>query len=213
MNIALILSGGTGERFGGALPKQYHMLLGKEVVGYSVDALKASSMTDRLIIAAGEYALARLAAQYEVECVAGGASRNASLKNGLDYIYRKYPECKSVFINEAVRPFLTAELADEYISSLDEYDAVITAQHITDSLGRVGEPATDRSEYYLIQAPEAFRFEYLYRHFSADSPLTATVAQLPADRKVRKYFEYKHNMKITYAEDLLFAEQLMKLHR
>ena len=132
------------------------------------------------------------------------------MKNGLDFIAESYPSCKNVIINEAVRPFLTAHIVDEYLRLLDDYDVVITAQHITDSLGREGESVTNRDEYYLIQAPEAFRFDLLYKHFSAESPITATVQQLPANSKVMKFFDFKHNMKITYPEDLLHAEQMMR---
>ena len=100
-----------------------------------------------------------------------------------------------------------------YFRDLETYDGVITAQHVTDSLGRVGEAVTNRDEYYLIQTPEAFRFDYLYRHFSADSPRTCFVQQLPRDRNVKNYFGHTHNMKITYPEDLVHAEQIMKLRR
>lgn len=212
MNISIILSGGVGVRFGNELPKQYNMLLGKEVIYYTVKALKESLLTDGIIIVAGKESLKRLSAEYGVECIEGGPSRNRSLKNGLDFIKEKYPLCKNVFINEAVRPFLTAALVDDYYRYLCGYDAVITAQYITDSLGREGEPVTNRSEYYLIQAPEAFRFDLLYKCFSAESPITATVQQLPENRNVKKCFEYKHNIKITYYEDLLYAQQLMKLY-
>jgi len=211
MNITLILSGGSGVRFGSGTPKQYYMLMGKEVIAYSLDASLKSLLTNKTIIIAGTQYVERLSSTYGVTCIEGGASRNESLKKGLEYIKASYPLCEKVFINEAVRPFLTIEIIDEYYRYLDEYDAVITTQHITDSLGRESEAVTMRDEYYLIQAPEAFRFDLLYQYFSADSPITATVQQLPADRNVMKYYDFKNNMKITYREDLLFAEQLMRL--
>ena len=71
MNIALILSGGTGERFGKELPKQYHTLLGKEVIAYTIEALKASVLADVILIAAGKESLERLAGQYALACIEG----------------------------------------------------------------------------------------------------------------------------------------------
>ena len=210
MNIVIILSGGSGLRFGGELPKQYHILSGKEVIAYSIDSSLKSSLAEEIIIIAGAQHIDRLAGTYGVLCIEGGDSRNESLKKGLDYIKDKYSICEKVFINEAARPFLTAQIVDNYYRLLDEYDAVITAQHITDSLGRDGEAVTNRDEYYLVQAPEAFRFDYLYEHFAADSPITATVQQLPPERNVYNYFDFKNNMKITYPEDLHHAEQIMR---
>ncbi|MDR3001301.1 MAG: 2-C-methyl-D-erythritol 4-phosphate cytidylyltransferase [Fibromonadaceae bacterium] len=205
MNVALILSGGTGTRFGSELPKQYQILAGKEVISYSIEALKKES----IVIVTDKESIKRLSETYGVTCIEGGATRNESLKKGLDYIKVTYSICQKIFINEAARPFLTADLVDLYLKYLDGYDAVITAQYITDSLGRNGEVVTDRSEYYLIQAPEAFRFDLLYRYFKADSPITATVQQLPAERKVMRYFDFKRNIKITYKEDLQYAEQFI----
>ncbi|WP_157999805.1 NTP transferase domain-containing protein, partial [Escherichia sp. TW09276] len=41
-NIAVILSGGTGSRFGGTLPKQFTKLAGKAVIEYTIDAFEKS---------------------------------------------------------------------------------------------------------------------------------------------------------------------------
>lgn len=212
MNVSMILSGGSGSRFGTDLPKQYNRLLGKEVISYSIEALKKSNSTDVIIVICDNSFAERLTSQYDVICVTGGSSRNASLRKGLDYIKVNFPECEKVFITEAARPFITAELVDKYFEYLDEYDGVITTKHITDSLGKYGEHITMRDEYYLVQAPEAFEFNAIYNSFDAESSITATSQQLPANSKVIKYFDFTRNMKITYPEDLLIAEQIMKLY-
>ena len=46
MNISLILSGGSGVRFGSNMPKQYNLLLNKEVIAYSIDAFTNSTSVD-----------------------------------------------------------------------------------------------------------------------------------------------------------------------
>lgn len=212
MNIGIILSGGSGTRFGNALPKQYHELLGKKVISYSVDALTASQKIDAVIVVADPEFISEIREKYSVVCIPGGNTRNQSLRYGLEYIRSTFPNCEKVFITEAARPFLTTEIVDTYLSSLDEYDAVITTKQITDSLGRIGEAVTMREEYYLIQAPEAFCFSMLYEHFQENSPITATVQQLPAERKVLNYYDFRHNLKITYPEDLVMAEHLMRTY-
>lgn len=210
MNMALILSGGMGARFGGGRAKQYQQLAGKEIIAYTVDTLKNSVQIDTIIVTAANDYLTEITDKYGIQAILGGSTRNESLKNGLEYIYKEFPHCDKVFINEAARPLITTALVDEYIRLLDEYDAVITTQPITDSLGKEGEAITDRSEYYLIQAPEAFRFRLLYEHFKAESKITATVQQLPPQRKVYKFADFRNNIKITYPEDMFLAEQLMR---
>ncbi len=210
MTAAIILSGGTGSRFGSDTPKQYHKIGGSYVVEYTLRAMRDSGV-DKVIVTVSEGFLDHPAFKgYDCTTILGGASRNASLKAGLDYIKEHFPECEKVIINEAARPFFTAEIADMYLSKLEEYDAVITTQKITDSLGGVGKWYVNREDYFLVQAPEAFRFGLLYRHFKPDSPITATSQQLPEGSRVYNNFGFGGNMKITYSHDLLVAAELMK---
>ena len=213
MNVGMILSGGSGTRFGGNLPKQYHDLCGKEIVAYSVEALKGAQQIDAVLIVADPTYTAVLHEKYDVVCISGDKTRNGSLRKGLECIKNTFPDCEKVFITEAARPFLTSGLVEEYLSFLDDYDAVITTKQITDSLGKHGEAVTRREEYYLIQAPEAFHFSSLYQCFRADSPVTATVQQLPVERKVLNYEDFRNNLKITYPEDIVIAEYLMKMRK
>lgn len=210
MNVCLILSAGISVRFGRALPKQYTLLNGKEVVSYSIDAMKQAKNVDAIVCLLDNEHEQDLRKKYDIDSTIGGASRNESLRNGIEYIKKKYPKCEKLFINEAARPFLTAKTVEEYFCKLDQYDGVITAQYLTDSLGQYNEAVTDRTAYYLIQAPEAFRFELLTKHFKADSPITATGQQLPPEANVFRNFDFRYNLKITYPEDLLIAETLMR---
>jgi len=211
MNIGVILSGGTGSRFGANLPKQYLPLCGKRVIEYSIRAFEECEELDvYLIMAAEEYCTTPfLAMSQKGKVVPGGNSRNASLKAALLYIEKQYPECKKVFIHEAARPFLRSGIITDYMQKLDEFDGVITTKKITDSLGSVKEWYVNREEYYLIQAPEAFRFPLLNCYFKADSPITATSQQLPENSRVYQNFSFVDNLKITYPEDFLVAEYMM----
>lgn len=210
-NIGVILAGGTGERVGG-IPKQYMHINGREVISYSVEAFRASANTNSFFIVADKMEAEKrsLSARYGVPCATSGSTRNESIFNALVYIKEQFADCENVLIHESPRPFVTAEIIDAYFEYLNEYDAVITAQHISDSLGQNGRHVTDRDDYYLIQAPEAFKFKLMLRHFSKDSPLTATVQQLPFDIKMKKHFEFRTNFKITYREDINIAEQMLK---
>ena len=152
----------------------------------------------------------RLSAAYGTECTVGGDTHNASVKNGLDHIKSNYPNCKKVLFADAARPFIASKTVDEYFDLLDDFDAVITAKRITDSLGCDAKQFVDRSPYYLIQKPEAFRFDMLYNNFSANSPTTAIVQQIPLNAKIKKNFTTEHNLKITYPSDLPLAEYMIR---
>lgn len=210
MNIGLILSSGEGRRFGGNIPKQYCKLVGKQVISYSIEAMKQCEDLDKIYVICNQSYVEELSKLYNVECIVGGESRNKSLGNGLERIKKDYPLCEKVFIQEAARPFVTQEIVSQYLNLLNEHDAVITTKKITDSLGSVNQWHVNREEYFLVQAPEAFRFPLLYKYFDEESEITATSQQLPEDSKVYCNYEFSNNMKITYGQDLQLAEMMMK---
>lgn len=210
VNVGLILSSGEGRRFGGNIPKQYLELNGKQVISYSIDAMKECAELDEIIVVCNNDYIDKITYKYNVICIEGGNTRNESLYNGLKYVKEKISQCSKIFITEAARPFLTSGIISEYINLLNDNDAVITAKKITDSLGSVENWVTDREKYYLIQAPEAFRFDLLYNNFDSNSKITATCQQLPEACSLYCYYNFKNNLKITYNEDLHMAEFMMK---
>ena len=198
MNAALILSGGKGTRFGSPIPKQYHRVLGKMVISYVLDAVRLADSINFVVVAGTRCPpLNHLQERYGFIQVPGGEKRNETLQNGLDLLHEQH--CDNVIILDSVRPLVTADLIDTYIKYLDEgWDAVSTVQPITDSLGCLDMHAVDRSRYYLMQSPEAYRFPLLYDNFDASSPLTEVAHQLPEDSKLFLYKDFPQNPKLTY---------------
>lgn len=211
-NIGIILAGGIGSRFGADKPKQYCTVFGKEMIWYSIDAFRKAQTIDDFIVIVDktEMEQGRIASEYGVTTVEGGASRNGSFKNALDYIAENYPDCERIIENNAACPMITPELIDEFINLLDEYDFVNTAYKITDALGSYKDRIADREEFYLIQAPDAYRFPLLYKYFDENSNLCHPAHQLPLDTKEYRYFGYTDNYKVTYPEDIKIVEMLME---
>ncbi len=209
-NIVMITAGGIGQRFGAEIPKQYLMLDGKPVIEYVVNACKKSKVADAiLIVAASEYH-EQLYRKYGVDITDSGCELNETKRKGFDYI-EKYSSCKKLIVVEAVRPFLEAEVLDKIFKLLDKYDAVACARKITDSLGQYGKWVVNREEYYTLNPPEGFRFTLLNQYFRADSSYTESIQQLPDTAKVYLNFNVPYYDKITYPDDLLRAEAVMRL--
>ena len=202
MNIAVVLAGGVGSRYGGNLPKQYCMLNGKEVIAYAVEAAKKSKKTDKVLIVCDRSYQERLAMEYGTEVCDGGNTRNISVYNALAYIKERGYDCKKIIFLDSARPLIRAELIDEYMDKLDEYDCVITGQKIVDSLGKVGMRYVDREDYYLIQTPEACNFSLLCSSFDKDSDRTAICQLMPENSSLYVSYAMKNNMKVTYMGDL-----------
>ena len=215
MNIALILSGGIGKRLGASQPKQYLQIGGKRIISYVIEACTKSRTIDKIIVIAHDEWAEKLSVEAGFQGVVfckAGKERNETLKNGLDYVKEHY-SCQKIMIFDAVRPLVTEELIDEYIEKLDDYDIVLTAQRITDSLGCYDIHQVDRSRYYLLQSPEAYKFDALYKYFKKESRLTEVAQQLPRDSKTYLNFKFENNLKITYRHDLVVAEYLLNLKK
>ena len=212
-NITTILANGTGQRFMSSVPKQFHKINDKMIIEYVIEAAKTSKTNDKIVIATNQKAfcdyLKILSDKYPVEFLEGGDTRNQTLNNVLTYIKQQYPDSEKLIVCDAVRPLLSAELIDQYFSLLDDYDAVVTAQHITDSLGSYLFKEVDRSQYYLMQSPEAFRFPLLSSVFNENSNLTEVTQQLPDGSSIYLNFEFVNNYKLTYPEDLVFLKTMI----
>ena len=211
MNIGIVLAGGVGSRFGADRPKQYCTIFDKEMIWYTIDAFRRAKTIDDFIVvvSADEMQSGRLARDYGVTLVQGGSSRNQSLKNALDYINEHFPNCQKIIENNAACPMITPEIIDDFINLLDEYDYVNSTYKITDALGSYKDRIANREDFYLIQAPDAYRFPLLYKHFDENSELCHPAHQLPLSAKEYRYFDYTDNYKVTYPEDIKIVEMMM----
>ena len=207
-NIGVILAGGSGIRFGASIPKQYQKIGGKEVISFVIDAFKKSRLTDAILIVAGEQFVEHLQEEYGITTIKGGSVRNETVYNAICFIKEHYGSEVKVIFADSARPMLTAEYVDNVFKLLDEHNAVITVAKITDSLFELGNALVERENYRLIQTPEAFRLSAL-EGFDKDNPATAILEQCNSGDM---FFcdELKNNFKITYPQDLVVAEALLR---
>ena len=208
-NVGVVLSGGKGVRAGSSLPKQYHSICGKMIIEYVIDEFKKSLHTDVIIVAAEECWFEKLE-KLGCVCVAGGLERNDTVRNVIDYVKEKYPACEKILFHDSARPQVMAQYIDECFELLDSKEGVITTARITDSLGLKDSEPVDRNQYYLIQTPEAFRFNVLEQYFNRDSKWTAIVQQLPIEADIYLNYNLNTNIKITYPDDFGYFKMLVE---
>jgi 2-C-methyl-D-erythritol 4-phosphate cytidylyltransferase/2-C-methyl-D-erythritol 2,4-cyclodiphosphate synthase len=147
--------------------------------------------------------------------VAGGASRQASVRAGLEALSARAPDI--VLIHDAARPFCSAELVSRAIAACGETGAAIPALEVTDTIKRIdadGRVAgtVDRSELRAVQTPQAFAFGALLEahrkaakqgreDFTDDAALFEW-----AGHKVAVFAGESGNVKLTTEEDFAKAE-------
>ena len=210
-NVLVILSGGVGERFNAICPKQYTLLKGKKLLDYSIEEMLKSLRADKVLLVLNEDPReeARIRNQYGLDIVTGGKTRADSFQNALNYINRNHFECKKVVFHESARPLVKHEIIDKYFDLLDVYDYVETCKKITDSLGSYIMKAPRREDYYLIQAPEAYRLAILNQYYDSHSDIYFAGNQFPSFVKGYQCFEVVNNYKLTTPEDRALIEYFL----
>jgi 2-C-methyl-D-erythritol 4-phosphate cytidylyltransferase/2-C-methyl-D-erythritol 2,4-cyclodiphosphate synthase len=217
-SIALIVAAGAGTRLGGEVPKQYLPLGGRAVLRHSVETfLRHRAISGvRAVISPEHRALYdnAVAGLSILPPVAGGSSRQDSVRNGLESLAELQPD--RVLIHDAARPFLTAEIVDRTLAALDDAPGAVVAVPVTDTLKRGHDDrvagTVDRSALWRAQTPQAFRYaDILAAHRQAkgaamtDDAAVAEAAGLP----VKLVMGADDNFKITTADDLRRAERLV----
>ncbi len=156
--VALIVAAGKGERAGGCTPKQFAPLAGRAVLAHSIAAFERHPAIDEIVIViAPEQEAEARAAVGDRFFVTGGATRRASVRNGLDAI----GSAARVLIHDAARPLLPATVIDRLLDALDDHAGAIPALPVADTLARMdgalGETVS-RDGLIRVQTPQAFRF-------------------------------------------------------
>lgn len=206
-NIVLIMSAGSGTRFGADKPKQYCSMKGRPIIEYALDACRLSTVTDEIVIVTSEDYADIIQDKYGFPTTVGGSTRAESLANGLDYIAKHYA-CEKVIVANAVCPLMTEGQIDKYFSLLDEYDYVLTAWKVVSTLHRYDGKLVDRDDYFHVMEPEAYRFDILHSCYKGDFPVPYIFHQMPSGSKAYYCFDYPYTMKVTYARDVEIAEKL-----
>jgi 2-C-methyl-D-erythritol 4-phosphate cytidylyltransferase/2-C-methyl-D-erythritol 2,4-cyclodiphosphate synthase len=215
---ALVVAAGQGSRFGAALPKQYVPLCGVSLLRYALAALSAHlRISDVLVtIRPEDRALFDTAAAglRLLPPVAGGASRQDSVRRGLEALAVHHPD--RVLIHDAARPFPDAELVDRVIDGLDRAPAAIPCLPLRDTIkcgeNRFIRATIDRSALWRAQTPQGFHFDaILAAHQAAKGcALTDDAAVAEATGMVPLIVDgSEDNLKVTTQEDLAAAERLI----
>lgn len=206
-NVILVMSGGTGSRFGADCPKQYCTIDNRLAIDYVMDACRKTKNSDAIVIVAADDYVNFCQERFEVPTVAGGNSRPESVANGIKYIHEHY-DCEKLIITNAVCPLATSEQYNKYFDFLDEYDFVLTTWKLAPALHRFDGTRVDRDDFFNVMEPDAYRFKKLYENFDFENLHKYIFHNMPTDSKSMFCFDYPYTMKLTYRHDLKLLKVL-----
>jgi 2-C-methyl-D-erythritol 4-phosphate cytidylyltransferase/2-C-methyl-D-erythritol 2,4-cyclodiphosphate synthase len=219
---AIVVAAGKGVRAGGDLPKQFRRVGGDTLLQRALSAftdVPAVSLV-QTVIRPDDLALVRTLTDGMdiLPPVAGGATRQASVRAGLEALEPREPEI--VLIHDAARPFASSELIARAIATAEITGAAIPGLQVTDTVKCIDrttgtiETTLDRNSIRLVQTPQAFAFPALLKahRYAAtqgcnDFTDDAALAEW-AGMKVSVFEGEPGNIKLTTPDDFARAEAM-----
>ncbi|MCH2110170.1 MAG: bifunctional cytidylyltransferase/SDR family oxidoreductase [Polyangiaceae bacterium] len=225
-NIAVILCGGKGVRFGSDVPKQFLKVAGKMVVEHTIDVFERSAFIDEICVVSNEEYIYKIeeiiiAAGYKKvkKVLTGGQERYDSSLSAI----RSYREECNLIFHDAVRPLVSERIIQDTVQALEKYNAVDVAVRSTDTIIQVENDfitdIPDRNKLCNGQTPQGFKRSVIERAYEIalkDSMFRAT----DDCGVVKKYLPVEEifvvegeqqNIKLTTKEDLYLLDKLFQV--
>jgi 2-C-methyl-D-erythritol 4-phosphate cytidylyltransferase/2-C-methyl-D-erythritol 2,4-cyclodiphosphate synthase len=210
---AIVVAAGKGLRVGGEVPKQFRQWRGKPLVRHSVEALLDAGAQPLVVVIGADAqteAEAALAGLVGVRFVTGGASRQDSVRNGLEALAHDSPQC--VLIHDAARPDLPIAVIERLLAALASHPGAVPVLPVVDSLALAGNDGlmagkAVRESLRRVQTPQAFGYNAIlaaHRGWTGATEAgddaqvlvasSGSVALVDGDERLKK---------ITFAEDFV----------
>ena len=226
---ALVLAGGSGDRFGAEMPKQFVRLAGEPIMLRSIRALVAAGIESLTIVTHPSWLretrelIQDSGLAVRIGVVPGGVTRNESTRNGLAALDPADDDV--IVIHDAVRPLVPPEAVMRSIEPIlsgraDGTDTVIpSADTLVVVDGERVVEIPDRSRFRRGQTPQTFRASVIrqaYEAASAAGDLSATddcslVLRYVPDARIVAVAGDEVNLKITTRTDMVLADRMIQM--
>ncbi|MBV5313441.1 MAG: 2-C-methyl-D-erythritol 4-phosphate cytidylyltransferase [Prolixibacteraceae bacterium] len=215
----VIVAGGSGNRMGTEIPKQFLELCGKPVLMHTLQVFHDFDPESRLILvlpAAQQKLWSDLCLKHQFllshQVVSGGEARFHSVKNGLSLI----DDDGIVFIHDGVRPLVSTTTLSKCLETAEKSGNAIPVLPVNESLRKLDggqNISVDRSLFFSVQTPQTFRSQQILKAFKQEFDPTFTDDASVAEKagfSINMVEGNRENIKITTPADLIIAEAFLK---
>lgn len=222
---AVLLGGGTGDRVGASLPKQFLDLGGKPLLLHSLEALRSCPRIDAVVVVLPATRPPRideeLSAASVIAVVDGGPTRQASLVEGLSALPS---ENEVVVVHDAARPLVTPAIIVRVLEVVGgRVHGAVPALAVDEALKEVSSTSEilgsrSRAGLRRAQTPQAFLRDALEDSLAradAEGVVCEDCSEMltRAGYKVLAVEGDPMNLKVTYPEDLAICEAILSAGR
>ncbi len=232
LQVAILLAGGSGQRFGADRPKQFVRIGERTVLEHSLAAFEQSPHIDAILIVSHPQHLDEVrqllpSSQHPKlhTIVAGGAERQDSTLNALralTQITDSPLEQIRILIHDAVRPAVSQSIIERVYTALHTHQAANLVVPVTDTLLEINDNGTtaampSRARFRRVQTPQGFHAATLQHaydvaltdpNFQATDDCGVVLRYLP-EVEIALVEGEQRNIKLTYPEDLHVLHHLL----
>ena len=216
---ALIVAGGTGSRMSNNIPKQFLEVNEKPILMHTIEAFYRYDKNISIILILPEKQRKlweTLCKKYNfniaLNIAFGGKTRFQSVKNGLSLINSD----GIVFIHDGVRPLVSRSTIENCCKTALKKGNALPIVSLSESIREVSgnkNCSADRNRFFMVQTPQTFRVPLIKNAYQQDysGKFTDDASLLESHGiSINLVKGNRENIKITYQEDLIIAEALLK---
>lgn len=229
MNIALLIAGGSGNRMGQDIPKQFMHVDGAPIIIHTMRCFQIHPDIDAIAVvclAGWETVLQAYANQFNIDKLKyiypGGKSGMESIHNGIYGL--KADGCADtdlVLIHDSVRPLLSQDIISSNIAICQAYGYAVTGIKCREAIlesedGFSSTVSIPRDKLIRTQTPQTFRLgniiavhEEARQKGITDSVSSCTLVAEVGGREMHIVPGSEKNIKITTVEDLEILKALI----
>lgn len=173
MTIAIIIAGGSGSRMGQDIPKQFLNVYDKPVLIYTLESFQKHPGIDAIevvCIQGWHEVLWAYAKQYGISklkwVVAGGASGQESIRNGVYNLEDKCTADDIVVIHDGIRPLVEPEVLTDVIVKCKQYGNAVSSMPYNEQIFVIDDEQSTtqfipRETLRRVVTPQAYLFQKL----------------------------------------------------
>lgn len=175
MNVAIIIAGGSGNRMGQDIPKQFINVYDKPVIIYTLEGFQKHPDIDAIEVVCIDgwqemvWAYAR---QFNITklkwIVTGGTTGQESIRNGVNNLVDKCDAKDIVVIHDGIRPLVDSDVLTDVINTAHQYGNAVTSLPYNEQIFLISEddPTTTtafvpRESLRRVSTPQAYLLEKL----------------------------------------------------
>lgn len=175
MNYALIIAGGSGNRMGQDIPKQFINVYDKPVLIYTLEGFQRHPMIDAIevvCIEGWERIVQAYANQFNITklqwIVKGGNSAQESIRNGVFNLEGRVKPDDTIIIHDGIRPVIDDSVLTDVIAVAHKYGNAVTSLPYNEQIFVVSSDNPETTTQFIpretlrrVSTPQAYTFQLL----------------------------------------------------